>query len=69
MDCEDRLFLSSLERLTNQSDELAKGALSRVLESWQPSEQRPARINIPVLIENRIEVLRQAVLLLNKHHS
>jgi hypothetical protein len=40
-----------------------------VLESWQPSEQRPARINIPVLIENRIEVLRQAVLLLNKHHS
>jgi hypothetical protein len=69
MDCEDQPLFSSLKRLTNQSDELAKGALSRVLESWQASEQRPAGINTPVLIENRIEVLRQAALLLKKHDS
>jgi hypothetical protein len=30
--------MSCLERLAKQSDELAEGALSRVLESWQPGE-------------------------------
>jgi hypothetical protein len=67
MDRGDQALQSSLERLSNANDAPAKNALNRVLESWQTSEQQSARINIPVLLENRIEILRQAVLELAKH--
>ncbi len=46
---------------TDPKDFPAKAALSNVLEGWrsQPSD-------IPVLLENRIEILRQAVNVLDR---
>jgi hypothetical protein len=48
----------ALERLRDPADKLAQGALAKVLGAWTPEEagSPPA-----ALLENRIEVLLQAI--------
>jgi hypothetical protein len=54
-----------LERLADPADAPANKALGQVLETWRrPVEQRIKHVDLPVLLENRIEILRQAAALL-----
>ncbi len=62
--CTERL-LRALERLADPNDAPAKEALDRVCRIWRSSEQvSVGRVYIPLLLENRIEVLRLAATLL-----
>jgi hypothetical protein len=58
-------FMDSLERLANPSDVAASQALGQVFQTWRRSlEQRDRNVELPVLLENRIEILAQAAELL-----
>lgn len=60
----ERLF-RALERLTDPTDEPAREVLDRVLQRWRlPREQSTGHLDFPVLLEIRVEVLRQAAALL-----
>ena len=62
--CTQRL-MHLLEQLADPADVLANKALGHVRETWrQRSEERIGYVGLPVLLENRIEVLRQAAALL-----
>ncbi|MEA2261203.1 MAG: hypothetical protein QOJ51_4028 [Acidobacteriaceae bacterium] len=61
--CTKRLF-GLFDRLADPSDKSASHTLTRVLESWRPSERRSAREDMPELLESRIQIMREAALML-----
>jgi hypothetical protein len=54
------LLLRALDRFADPSDIRARDALSLVLQSWGYDDPRSAVQRLPVLLENRIEILCQA---------
>lgn len=55
-----------LQRLDDPGDGLAAGALKEVLTAWATEFPSTYQERIPILSENRLEILRQAALILAK---
>lgn len=63
--CDERL-MDLLERFTNKADHAAYEALNDVLQTWR----RPAfATTMPLLLENRIEILSQAASIVGQSHG
>jgi len=56
--------MRSLERLADPCDAQAHEALDRVCATWRSCVPLNEQVDIPVLLENRVEMLSQAAALL-----